>query len=315
MSRQRQASGGSSYDPASAASQYYQRQEPLQQQQQQQQQQQYHIMTPVNHAPPPPLQHHHDPSLAHQQPMQQAHMHMLQSFWMNQMHEIENVPQDYKLHHLPLARIKKVMKTDEDVKAKMISAEAPLLFDKGCEIFITELTIRAWIHAEENKRRTLQRSDIAAAISKTDMFDFLVDIVPREDYKMGKEAKANTTAAVVRESEHRRSQESFPPIGVTGAPGSVPNNAGPGPGSVDPAGFEGYVYPYGVLENGTFTVGHGEAMDPYQQQQQQQQLQLQYMRAQMAQQEIGVGLTAFGLFFMLMGVMMFFDGGLLAIGN
>ncbi|KAI7825108.1 CCAAT binding transcription factor component, partial [Gamsiella multidivaricata] len=99
---------------------------------------------------------------------------LLQSFWINQMHEIENVPQDYKLHHLPLARIKKVMKTDED--AKMISAEAPMIFDKGCEIFITELTIRAWIHAEENKRRTLQRSDIAAAITKTDMFDFLIDI-------------------------------------------------------------------------------------------------------------------------------------------
>ncbi|GJJ75926.1 hypothetical protein EMPS_08284 [Entomortierella parvispora] len=32
-------------------------------------------------------------------------------------------------------------------------------------------------------------------------------------------------------------------------------------------------------------------------------------------QKIGVGLTAFGVFFMLMGVMMFFDGGLLAIGN
>ncbi|KAF9936524.1 Golgi Transport [Mortierella antarctica] len=32
-------------------------------------------------------------------------------------------------------------------------------------------------------------------------------------------------------------------------------------------------------------------------------------------QKIGVGLTAFGLFFMLMGVLMFFDGGLLAIGN
>lgn len=31
--------------------------------------------------------------------------------------------------------------------------------------------------------------------------------------------------------------------------------------------------------------------------------------------EIGVGLTAFGLFFMLMGVMMLFDAGLLAIGN
>ncbi|CAO3652535.1 unnamed protein product [Cunninghamella echinulata] len=32
-------------------------------------------------------------------------------------------------------------------------------------------------------------------------------------------------------------------------------------------------------------------------------------------QKIGVGLTAFGLFFMFMGVMMLFDSGLLAIGN
>jgi len=40
----------------------------------------------------------------------------------------------------------------------------------------TQLTLRSWTHSEENKRRTLQRSDIAAAISKTDIFDFLVDI-------------------------------------------------------------------------------------------------------------------------------------------
>lgn len=63
----------------------------------------------------------------------------------------------------------------------MISAEAPILFAKGCDIFITELTMRAWIHAEDNKRRTLQRSDIAAALAKSDMFDFLIDIVPREE--------------------------------------------------------------------------------------------------------------------------------------
>lgn len=71
------------------------------------------------------------------------------------------------------------MKADPEVK--MISAEAPILFAKGCDIFITELTMRAWIHAEDNKRRTLQRSDIAAALSKSDMFDFLIDIVPREE--------------------------------------------------------------------------------------------------------------------------------------
>jgi hypothetical protein len=36
------------------------------------------------------------------------------------------------------------------------------------------------MHAEENKRRTLQRSDIATAVSKSDMYDFLIDIVPRD---------------------------------------------------------------------------------------------------------------------------------------
>ena len=101
------------------------------------------------------------------------------TYWQNQIQHLETDTHDYKLHQLPLARIKKVMKADPEVK--MISAEAPILFAKGCDIFITELTMRAWIHAEENKRRTLQRSDIASALAKSDMFDFLIDIVPREE--------------------------------------------------------------------------------------------------------------------------------------
>ncbi|KAJ1675483.1 CCAAT- binding transcription factor component [Spiromyces aspiralis] len=103
----------------------------------------------------------------------------IQDFWKQQLDEIHNGPHDFKHHQLPLARIKKVMKTDEDVK--MISAEAPIVFSKACEIMILELTLRAWMHAEESKRRTLQRSDISHAVSKSDMFDFLIDIVPRED--------------------------------------------------------------------------------------------------------------------------------------
>jgi len=68
--------------------------------------------------------------------------------------------------------------------------------------------MRAWVHTEENKRRTLQvgtslylsclpllfdrllrcsqRNDIAMAITKTDVLDFLIDIVPREDMKSAK---------------------------------------------------------------------------------------------------------------------------------
>lgn len=106
---------------------------------------------------------------------------VMMQYWQETINSIEHDEHDFKNHQLPLARIKKVMKTDEDVR--MISAEAPILFAKGCDVFITELTMRAWIHAEENKRRTLQKSDIAAALTKSDMFDFLIDVVPREEEK------------------------------------------------------------------------------------------------------------------------------------
>ncbi|ERL88958.1 hypothetical protein D910_06336 [Dendroctonus ponderosae] len=106
----------------------------------------------------------------------------LSVFWPEVIEEIDSIRNlDLKQQVLPLARIKKIMKLDEDVK--MISAEAPLLFAKAAEIFIHELTLRAWIHTEDNKRRTLQRNDIAMAIAKYDQFDFLIDIVPREDIK------------------------------------------------------------------------------------------------------------------------------------
>ncbi len=68
----------------------------------------------------------------------------------------------------------------------MISAEAPVLFSKAAEMFIAELSLRAWLHTEDNKRRTLQRNDIAMAITKCDQFDFLIDIVPRDELKSTK---------------------------------------------------------------------------------------------------------------------------------
>ena len=111
-------------------------------------------------------------------PAYAAQQAKLREFWREQMMEIQ-ATHDFKNHLLPLARIKKIMKSDEDVR--MISSEAPVLFAKACEMFVLELTMRAWAHAQENKRRTLQRGDIAAAITKTDIFDFLIDIVPRDE--------------------------------------------------------------------------------------------------------------------------------------
>uniref|UniRef100_A0A8D8ABJ2 Nuclear transcription factor Y subunit gamma n=1 Tax=Culex pipiens TaxID=7175 RepID=A0A8D8ABJ2_CULPI len=118
----------------------------------------------------------------------------VEEFWPEvaaEIHRVKHIEPGNQL--LPLARIKKIMKLDEDVK--MISAEAPLLFAKAAEIFIQELTLRAWLHTEDNKRRTLQRSDIAMAIAKYDMFDFLIDIVPREEIKPARrDFGARTTA-------------------------------------------------------------------------------------------------------------------------
>lgn len=142
------------------------------------------------------------PSQPPYQHLMQQQQHQLQVFWNMQRNDIEHV-NDFKNHQLPLARIKKIMKADEDVR--MISAEAPILFAKACELFILELTIRSWIHAEENKRRTLQKNDIAAAITRTDIFDFLVDIVPRDEIK----DEAAALGGIVGPP---------PPGGVTGVP-------------------------------------------------------------------------------------------------
>ncbi|CAF4722591.1 unnamed protein product, partial [Rotaria sp. Silwood1] len=105
---------------------------------------------------------------------------MLDKYWAEVKNEIDDINiVEFRTTDLPLARIKKIMKLDDDVK--MISAEVPILFAKAAELFIQELTIHSWLQTEESRRRTLQRNDVAAAISKNELFDFLIDIVPREE--------------------------------------------------------------------------------------------------------------------------------------
>ncbi|EOA23177.1 hypothetical protein CARUB_v10017963mg [Capsella rubella] len=161
----------------------------------------------------------------------QQQQQQLQLFWTYQRQEIEQV-NDFKNHQLPLARIKKIMKADEDVR--MISAEAPILFAKACELFILELTIRSWLHAEENKRRTLQKNDIAAAITRTDIFDFLVDIVPRDEIK---DEAAVLGGGMVAPPTASGMPYYYPPMGQPAVPGGMMI----GRPAMDPSGV--YVQP------------------------------------------------------------------------
>ncbi|CAE6495541.1 unnamed protein product [Rhizoctonia solani] len=122
----------------------------------------------------------------------------LRYFWQSQIATAERDEPDFKHPPLPLARIKKVMKNDPEVK--MISADAPILFSKACEIFISEITARAYLVAEQHKRRTLAKADVARALSKSDQFDFLIDIVPREEgAKRTAAESALTTSAILPE--------------------------------------------------------------------------------------------------------------------
>ncbi|TFL06344.1 histone-fold-containing protein [Pterulicium gracile] len=130
------------------------------------------------------------PSSSSHQPYVQAGdalKDFLPAFWRTQIDEAEQETPDYRHPPLPLARIKKVMKSDPEVK--MIAADAPIIFCKACEIFISEVTARAFIVADANKRRTLNKADIAKALSKSDQFDFLIDFMPRAD-----EAATNSPA-------------------------------------------------------------------------------------------------------------------------
>lgn len=169
------------------------------------------------------------------QQQQQQLQQQLQGFWAKQYEEIDQVT-DFKNHSLPLARIKKIMKADEDVR--MISAEAPVIFARACEMFILELTLRSWNHTEENRRRTLQKNDIAAAITRTDIFDFLVDIVPREDLR--DEVLGGSSLPVGATTEglpyyYMPPHQQAPPVG---APGMFVGNP------VDPTLYGQQVRPY-----------------------------------------------------------------------
>lgn len=57
------------------------------------------------------------------------HLPLLSNFWQAQLQNIEEGELDFKNYQLPLARIKKVMKTDEDVKHMMISAEVLIIIN------------------------------------------------------------------------------------------------------------------------------------------------------------------------------------------
>eukprot|EP00586_Coscinodiscus_wailesii_P006022 CAMPEP_0172490464 /NCGR_PEP_ID=MMETSP1066-20121228/20889_1 /TAXON_ID=671091 /ORGANISM="Coscinodiscus wailesii, Strain CCMP2513" /LENGTH=197 /DNA_ID=CAMNT_0013258935 /DNA_START=298 /DNA_END=888 /DNA_ORIENTATION=+ len=154
---------------------------------------------------------------------------VIDSLWTDaatQIMAINPATENWKAQVLPLARIKKIMKSEEAICTEldsaasssnpnttttpdqqspptgtgqrfMIAGEAPVLLEKACELLVRELTVRAWRHTERCRRRTLQRQDVHAAVGENEVYDFLIDIVPRVTSSLGSGAGGGMSSSGV----------------------------------------------------------------------------------------------------------------------
>lgn len=76
-----------------------------------------------------------------------------------------------RLIRLPLSRIKQIMKADPDVN--ITSQEAVFVVAKATELFIESLARETYAFTVRNKKKTIQRRDLDAAIEATDALCFL----------------------------------------------------------------------------------------------------------------------------------------------
>lgn len=106
-------------------------------------------------------------------------------FWKNAFRKANNHNIHSRSFRLPLARIKRLMKAEEDVK--MVAAEVPILFSLVTEVFIQELTVRSWMCTEDGKRKIIQSNDIGFAVKTSSMYDFLFYIIPNNGFTENKE--------------------------------------------------------------------------------------------------------------------------------
>lgn len=77
---------------------------------------------------------------------------------------------------LPLARIRRLMRVEED--ARHVALEVPFLFAKVTECFVEDLTAKTWQITQGRGRSIVKCEDILKAIRSSDLYDFLLHIVP-----------------------------------------------------------------------------------------------------------------------------------------
>ncbi|XP_075976858.1 chromatin accessibility complex protein 1 [Anticarsia gemmatalis] len=116
-----------------------------------------------------------------------------------------STPKAEKDLHLPLSRVKTIMKSSPDVEA--VGAEPLYVVTKVTELFVTDLAKRAF---ENSKTTFLEYKHIAEVVQEDDTLDFLREIMPRKiTVRQFKEMMAKKAARNVGsdESEHETTEE------------------------------------------------------------------------------------------------------------
>ncbi|CAN6335792.1 unnamed protein product [Urochloa humidicola] len=98
----------------------------------------------------------------------------IQEFWRKKQDEIEAI-EDFRKHPIPMRRLKKVVNAK---KGKiMMRTDSPSFLTKACELFVQELSFRAWMCATSHGRRIILDSDIAEAIASSKSYGFLNNVL------------------------------------------------------------------------------------------------------------------------------------------
>ncbi|XP_038220848.1 chromatin accessibility complex 16kD protein [Zerene cesonia] len=121
-----------------------------------------------------------------------------------------STPKVEKDLHLPLSRVKTIMKSSPEVDA--VGAEPLYLVTKVTEMFVTDLAKRAF---KNSKNNFLEYKHIAEVVQEDDTLDFLREIIPRKitvrqfkELMARKAAKANSDDSSEESSEEESSEES-----------------------------------------------------------------------------------------------------------
>ncbi|CAH3952474.1 chromatin accessibility complex 16kD protein [Pieris brassicae] len=121
-----------------------------------------------------------------------------------------STPKPEKELHLPLSRVKTIMKSSPEVDA--VGPEPLYLVTKVTELFVIDLAKRAFKNSSNN---VLEYKHIADVVQEDDSLDFLREIIPRKitvkqfkEMMARKAAKANSDDSTEESSSEESSDES-----------------------------------------------------------------------------------------------------------